>query len=48
MRRLEDSLAESILSGKVKDGDKIKVDVSDENKVIIESILELEFAYVEG
>ncbi|MGK7939878.1 MAG: ATP-dependent Clp protease ATP-binding subunit [Crocosphaera sp.] len=48
MRRLEDSLAESILAGNIKDGDSIIVDISSENKVIIKPILQQTFAYVEG
>ena len=34
MRLLEDSLAEEVLSGRVKDGDKALVDI-DDNKVTI-------------
>ena len=46
-RRLEDSLAESILAGKVKDGDSIMVDVSEQNQVIIQTTLQLDFAFID-
>ena len=45
MRRLEDSLAESILAGNVNDGDTVIVDVSEQNKVIVQSTLKPEFAF---
>jgi len=35
MRLLEDSLAEEVLSGRIKDGDKATVDIDDNKKVII-------------
>ncbi|ABM70478.1 ATP-dependent Clp protease ATP-binding subunit [Prochlorococcus marinus] len=35
MRLLEDSLAEEVLSGRIKDGDKALVDIDDNKKVII-------------
>jgi len=35
MRLLEDSLAEEVLSGRIKDGDKAIVDIDDNKKVII-------------
>ena len=35
MRLLEDSLAEEVLSGRIKDGDNALVDVDDNKKVII-------------
>tara|TARA_Y100001968_G_scaffold330294_1_gene381736 strand:+ start:2766 stop:5345 length:2580 start_codon:yes stop_codon:yes gene_type:complete len=38
MRLLEDSLAEEVLSGRIKDGDNIKVDVNEEKKVIVNKI----------
>ena len=39
MRLLEDSLAEEVLSGRIKDGDNAEVDV-DENKKIIVRLLD--------
>ena len=38
MRLLEDSLAEEVLSGRIKDGDKIKVDVNEDKKVVVNKI----------
>ena len=35
MRLLEDSLAEEVLSGRIKDGDKATVDIDDNKKVTI-------------
>jgi len=35
MRLLEDSLAEEVLSGRIKDGDKALVDIDDNKKVVI-------------
>ncbi|WP_115017823.1 ATP-dependent Clp protease ATP-binding subunit [Synechococcus sp. UW140] len=35
MRLLEDSLAEEVLSGRIKDGDCVEVDVDDDKKVIV-------------
>ena len=35
MRLLEDSLAEEVLSGKIKAGDSAVVDVTDEGKVTV-------------
>ncbi len=35
MRLLEDSLAEEVLSGRIKNGDKALVDIDDNKKVII-------------
>jgi len=35
MRLLEDSLAEEVLSGRIKDGDRATVDIDDNNKVTI-------------
>ena len=35
MRLLEDSLAEEVLSGRIKDGDKALVDIDDNKKVKI-------------
>ena len=35
MRLLEDSLAEEVLSGRIKDGDKALVDIDDNKKVIV-------------
>ncbi len=35
MRLLEDSLAEEVLSGRIKDGDKAEVDIDDSKKVIV-------------
>ena len=35
MRLLEDSLAEEVLSGRIKDGDKALVDIDENKKVII-------------
>ena len=35
MRLLEDSLAEEVLSGRIKDGDKALVDIDDNKKVTI-------------
>ncbi len=37
MRLLEDSLAEEILSGRIKDGDTAIVDVGDEGKIVVTS-----------
>ncbi len=48
MRRLEDSLAESILAGNIQDGDTVMVDVSEDNQVTIEPSLQAKFAYVDG
>ncbi len=47
MRRLEDSLAESILAGKVKDGDTVIVDVSEQNQVILKTTLQPDFAFID-
>ena len=38
MRLLEDSLAEEVLSGRIKDGDSAQVDVDDNQKVIVRHI----------
>ena len=35
MRLLEDSLAEEVLSGRIKDGDHAEVDVADDKKVVV-------------
>ena len=35
MRLLEDSLAEEVLSGRIKDGDHAEVDVDDNKKVVV-------------
>ena len=35
MRLLEDSLAEEVLSGRIKDGDKALVDIDDNKKVTV-------------
>ena len=35
MRLLEDSLAEEVLSGRIKDGDSVVVDVDAEKKVVV-------------
>ena len=35
MRLLEDSLAEEVLSGRIKDGDKAEVDIDENKKVIV-------------
>ena len=35
MRLLEDSLAEEVLSGRIKDGDHAEVDVDDDKKVVV-------------
>ena len=35
MRLLEDSLAEEVLSGRIKDGDKAEVDIDESKKVIV-------------
>ena len=35
MRLLEDSLAEEVLSGRIKDGDKALVDIDENKKVIV-------------
>ncbi|MEA5512081.1 ATP-dependent Clp protease ATP-binding subunit [Crocosphaera sp. UHCC 0190] len=48
MRRLEDSLAESILGGQVKDGDQIIVDVDEQNKIIVQSVLQPALVSVMG
>lgn len=48
MRRLEDSLAESILAGDVQDGNTVEVDVSEDNKVTIQSILQPDYAYIDS
>ena len=48
MRRLEDSLAESILAGNIQDGDTILVDVSEDKQVTIEPVFQTDYAYVEG
>ena len=37
MRLLEDSLAEEILSGRIKDGDTATVDVGEDNKIVVTS-----------
>ncbi len=37
MRLLEDSLAEEILSGRIKDGSTAKVDIGEDNKVVVTS-----------
>ena len=37
MRLLEDSLAEEILSGRIKDGDTATVDVGEDNKIVVSS-----------
>ena len=37
MRLLEDSLAEEILSGRIKDGDTATVDVGEDNKIVVNS-----------
>ncbi len=38
MRLLEDSLAEEVLSGKIKDGDKAEVDIDENKNVIVKHI----------
>ena len=38
MRLLEDSLAEEVLSGRIKDGDNIKVDINEEKKVVVNKV----------
>ncbi|WP_269607871.1 ATP-dependent Clp protease ATP-binding subunit [Prochlorococcus marinus] len=38
MRLLEDSLAEEVLSGRIKDGDKAEVDIDDNKKVVVKHI----------
>ena len=38
MRLLEDSLAEEVLSGRIKDGDKAEVDVDESKKVIVKHL----------
>jgi len=38
MRLLEDSLAEEVLSGRIKDGDKAEVDIDDSKKVIVKHL----------
>jgi ATP-dependent Clp protease ATP-binding subunit ClpC len=35
MRLLEDSLAEEVLSGRIKDGDHAEVDVDENKKVVV-------------
>ena len=35
MRLLEDSLAEEVLSGRIKDGDHAEVDVDEDKKVVV-------------
>jgi ATP-dependent Clp protease ATP-binding subunit ClpC len=35
MRLLEDSLAEEVLSGRIKDGDSVVVDVDADKKVVV-------------
>ena len=35
MRLLEDSLAEEVLSGRIKDGDNAEVDVDEDKKIIV-------------
>ena len=35
MRLLEDSLAEEVLSGRIKDGDCVEVDVDADKKVVV-------------
>ncbi|MDJ0581793.1 ATP-dependent Clp protease ATP-binding subunit [Crocosphaera sp.] len=47
MRRLEDSLAESILAGNIQDGDTILVDISEDKQVKIESVLQPDYAYAD-
>ncbi len=37
MRLLEDSLAEEVLSGRIKEGDKAEVDIDDNKKVIVKN-----------
>ena len=38
MRLLEDSLAEEVLSGRIKDGDKAEVDIDEIKKVIVKHL----------
>ena len=38
MRLLEDSLAEEVLSGRLKDGDKAEVDVDENKQIIVKSL----------
>ncbi|ABX09029.1 ATP-dependent Clp protease ATP-binding subunit [Prochlorococcus marinus] len=38
MRLLEDSLAEEVLSGRIKDGDKAEVDIDENKKVVVKHI----------
>jgi len=38
MRLLEDSLAEEVLSGRIKDGDKAEVDIGESKKVIVKHL----------
>ena len=35
MRLLEDSLAEEVLTGRIKDGDQAEVDVDENKKVVV-------------
>ncbi|GBF80141.1 ATP-dependent Clp protease ATP-binding subunit [Aphanothece sacrum] len=48
MRRLEDSLVEAILLGQVKDGEQLKVDVNEQNQVIVKSVKKLALSSVIG
>ena len=47
MRLLEDSLAEEVLSGRIKDGDEAEVDIDDKKKKIQESYNEISFVAVQ-
>ena len=38
MRLLEDSLAEEVLSGRIKDGDEAEVDIDENKKVVVNHI----------
>ena len=38
MRLLEDSLAEEVLSGRIKDGDKAEVDIDENKKVVVKHL----------
>ena len=38
MRLLEDSLAEEVLSGRIKNGDKAEVDIDESKKVIVKHL----------
>ena len=48
MRRLEDSLAESILAGNVKDGDTVTIDVDEQDQVIVQANSQPAFVFAIG